>query len=224
MASSAPQAQFDPGQLPDGKGLHIGVVTARWNEEITYALRDACLATLKAAGLEEDDIYSIEVPGAFELPMGARLLLEHRLPDAVICLGCVIKGETRHDQYIADAVARGLMDLGLRRGVPVMFGLLTTEDEQQARERAGGKHGNKGAEAAISALQMARLGRELAESSEEFPGGLDLDDDDGLMDFSKGLGAARGLGGMAGGMGGLGELNQELDLFLGSFEEEEDEG
>jgi 6,7-dimethyl-8-ribityllumazine synthase len=220
MASAKPQAQFEPGQLPDGRGLCIGVVTSRWNQDITYALRDACQETLQAAGVEPDDIYGIEVPGAFELPMGARLLLEHRMPDAVICLGCVIKGETRHDQYIADAVARGLMDLGLRRGVPLMFGLLTTEDEQQARERAGGKHGNKGAEAAISALQMARLSRELAESSDDFPGALDLEDEEGFTDFRKGLGAIRGVGGMS----GIGELNQELDLFLGSFEEEEDEG
>ncbi|MBI1192460.1 MAG: 6,7-dimethyl-8-ribityllumazine synthase [Bacteroidetes bacterium] len=176
MASSAEQDLFDPAKLPDGSGMEIAVVTAEWNSEITHALRDACLYTLVECGVPESSITSIMVPGAFELPIGAKMLLEHRLPDAVICLGCVIKGETRHDDYIASAVAKGIMDVSLETDTPVIFGVLTTENEAQARDRAGGKHGNKGVEAAITAVKMVTLAMELIETSQTFELGDDLDD------------------------------------------------
>jgi len=176
MASSAEQGLFDPAKLPDGSGMEIAVVTAEWNSEITHALRDACLYTLVECGVPESSITSIMVPGAFELPIGAKMLLEYRLPDAVICLGCVIKGETRHDDYIATAVAKGIMDVSLETDTPVIFGVLTTENEEQARDRAGGKHGNKGVEAAITAVKMVTLAMELIETSQTFELDDDLDD------------------------------------------------
>jgi 6,7-dimethyl-8-ribityllumazine synthase len=176
MASSAEQGLFDPSKLPDGSGMEIAVVTAEWNSEITHALRDACLYTLVECGVPESSITSIMVPGAFELPIGAKMLLEYRLPDAVICLGCVIKGETRHDDYIATAVAKGIMDVSLETDTPVIFGVLTTENEEQARDRAGGKHGNKGVEAAITAVKMVTLAMELIETSQTFELDDDLDD------------------------------------------------
>ncbi len=176
MASSAEQGLFDPAKLPDGSGMEIAVVTAEWNAEITHALRDACLYTLVECGVPESSITSIMVPGAFELPIGAKMLLEYRLPDAVICLGCVIKGETRHDDYIATAVAKGIMDVALETDTPVIFGVLTTENEAQARDRAGGKHGNKGVEAAITAIKMVTLAMELIETSQTFELDDDLDD------------------------------------------------
>ncbi len=179
MASPAAQSFLDGAQLPDGSGLQIGIVTSTWNAEITGKLRDACLYTLQECGVEADSIISISVPGAFELPLAAKLMIDHRLPDAVICLGCIIKGETRHDEYIASSLSQNLMALGLETDTPVIFGVLTTENEEQALDRAGGKHGNKGVEAAISAVHMVNLAMEMVESSES----LDLfDDDDDDMD------------------------------------------
>jgi 6,7-dimethyl-8-ribityllumazine synthase len=180
MASSAEQGLFDPAKLPDGTGMEIAVVTAEWNPEITHALRDACLYTLVECGVPESSITSVMVPGAFELPMGAKMLLEYRMPDAVICLGCIIKGETRHDEHIATAVAKGIMDISLESDTPVVFGVLTTENEAQARDRAGGKHGNKGVEAAITAVKMVSLAMDLIESSQAFE--LDEEDLDDAFD------------------------------------------
>lgn len=156
--------QYNAEALPSGEGMRIGVVTAEWNRKITFALRDACLQTLIGNGVPSDHITDVQVPGSFELPSAAQMLLEFRELDAVICLGCVVKGETRHDEYINHAVAQGLTDLTLQYGTPVIFGVLTTEDEDQAVDRAGGKHGNKGTEAAVTALRMAGLQQHLAES------------------------------------------------------------
>jgi 6,7-dimethyl-8-ribityllumazine synthase len=176
MASSASQEIFDAGNLPDGTGMEIAVVTADWNPEITGALREACLYTLVECGVPESSITSVSVPGAYELPMGAKLLLDHRLPDAVICLGCIIKGETRHDEFIASAISNRILDLGLLADTPIIFGVLTTENEEQAKDRAGGKHGNKGVESAITAVRMVALARDLAESSNTFVLDDDLED------------------------------------------------
>ena len=143
--------------LPDGSSFKIGIVVSQWNADITTALLNGARDTLIKAGVAESNIDVLYVPGSFELPYGARQLMKPGKCDAVICLGCIIQGETRHDEYIASAVASGIMQLGLMSGVPVIFGVLTTHDESQAKERAGGKHGNKGAEAAMTALQMAYL-------------------------------------------------------------------
>lgn len=141
--------------LPDGSSYKIGIVVSQWNADITNALLEGAQSTLLKAGVLQENIEILYVPGAFELPWGARQIMKPGKRDAVICLGCIIQGETRHDEYIASAVASGIMQLGLMSGIPVIFGVLTTTTEEQAKDRAGGKHGNKGAEAAAAALQMA---------------------------------------------------------------------
>ncbi len=143
--------------LPDGSSFKIGIVVSQWNTDITNALLEGAKATLLSSGVKEDNIEVLSVPGSFELPWGARQILKPGKKDAVICLGCIIQGETKHDEYIASAVASGIMQLGLMSGVPVIFGVLTTNTEEQAKDRAGGKHGNKGSEAAATAIQMAMI-------------------------------------------------------------------
>jgi 6,7-dimethyl-8-ribityllumazine synthase len=143
--------------LPDGSSFKIGIVVSQWNADITNALLEGAKATLMQAGVLNHNIEILYVPGSFELPWGARQLMKPGKRDAVICLGCLIQGETKHDEYIASAVASGIMQLGLMSGVPVIFGVLTTNTEEQAKDRAGGKHGNKGSEAAAAALQMASI-------------------------------------------------------------------
>lgn len=153
-------SDFNSADIPDGNGMKIGIVTAQWNRNITDQLLEGCEQALKEHNVLESDIYNIQVPGSYELPQGARILLSrHRKLDAVICLGCVIKGATDHNDYINRAVASGLMQLGLTSGVPCIFGVLTPNSMEQAKERSGGKHGNKGIESAISALQMADLSK-----------------------------------------------------------------
>ena len=141
--------------LPDGKPYKIGIAIAQWNAEITGLLLQGAKDTLAQAGVLPENIEEISVPGSFELPWAARQLMKADKKDAIICLGCIIQGETKHDEYIASAVANGIMQLSLASGVPVIFGVLTTNTLQQAVERAGGAHGNKGSEAAESALQLA---------------------------------------------------------------------
>jgi len=141
--------------LPDGSSFKIGIVVSQWNADITNALLEGAQDILLKSGVLQDNIEVLYVPGSFELPWGARQLMKQGKRDALICLGCIIQGETKHDEYIASAVASGIMQLGLMSGIPVIFGVLTTNTEEQAKERAGGKHGNKGVEAATAALQMA---------------------------------------------------------------------
>lgn len=137
--------------------IKIGVVTSDWNESITSALKSGCLDTLKNAGILEEQITCLEVPGAFELPFGARLLLSNQKLDGVVCLGCVIKGETSHDIYINQSVSNGIMQLSLTSGKPIIYGVLTPNDMEQALNRAGGKYGNKGVEAANTLLQLLQI-------------------------------------------------------------------
>jgi 6,7-dimethyl-8-ribityllumazine synthase len=143
--------------LPDGSSYKIGIVVSRWNEDVTSALLAGARETLLRAGVTENHIEVIYVPGSFEIPFGARQLMKADKKDAIICLGCIIQGETKHDEYIAQAVSNGIMQLGLMSGIPVIFGVLTTNTPEQAKERAGGAHGNKGAEAAATALHMAQV-------------------------------------------------------------------
>jgi 6,7-dimethyl-8-ribityllumazine synthase len=147
------------GKLPEDP--LVAIVVSEWNTEITGALLTAAIDTLKENGLTDDDIILRYVPGSFELPLGAKFMLENAEPDAVICLGCVIQGETRHFDFICDAVANGIMALSMEFNTPVIFGVLTPNDMQQAIDRAGGKHGNKGVEAAVTALKMIALQYEL---------------------------------------------------------------
>lgn len=150
-------SDYNPNEVPSGEDTLVGIVVAEWNSEITHALLEGAVKTLQNHGVEEKDIYIQYVPGSFELPFGATHLLDIKRFDAIICLGCVIQGETRHFDFICDAVANGIMQVGLKYEKPVIFGVLTTNDLQQAKDRAGGKHGNKGVEAAITALKMMNL-------------------------------------------------------------------
>jgi 6,7-dimethyl-8-ribityllumazine synthase len=158
MASSEKNlSEYQPGQLPDGSEFKIGICVSRWNEDITNALLEGCIECLKENKVKLENIYIQKVPGSFELPYGAHLLDQKYKPDALICLGCVIKGETSHNEYINQSVASALMQLSLMRNKPYVFGVLTPNNKDQALERAGGKHGNKGVEAAITALEMTGM-------------------------------------------------------------------
>ena len=154
-------SDYNPQDIADAGDMTMGIVVAEWNPQITGALLEGALATLKRHGMKEENIHVHYVPGSYELTIGAAMVVEGVQPDAVICLGCVIQGETRHFEFICQAVAQGLNHVALTYSRPVIFGVLTTDNMQQALERAGGKHGNKGDEAAITAIKMAALHRKL---------------------------------------------------------------
>jgi 6,7-dimethyl-8-ribityllumazine synthase len=139
----------------------ISLVVAEWNSEITFALRDGAIEFLTKMGVKEKNILISYVPGAYELAFGAQMVALGNKYDAVITIGCIVKGDTPHFDFISDACANGIMQVGLSYGLPVIFGLLTTNDLKQAKERSGGKHGNKGIEAAETALKMIALQTEL---------------------------------------------------------------
>jgi len=145
----------------------IGIAVSEWNQEVTASLAEGAIATLKKYGFTDSDIILKSVPGSFELPLAAEYLINYAQADAVICLGCVIQGETRHFDFICAGVAEGIMKVNLETGFPVSFGVLTTQNQQQALERAGGKHGNKGDEAAVAVLKMLQLRNELLPEFEE---------------------------------------------------------
>ncbi|PID91970.1 MAG: 6,7-dimethyl-8-ribityllumazine synthase [Bacteroidetes bacterium] len=158
MASSLRNlSEHDPARVPSGADIKIGICVSEWNEEVTAALLEGCLTTLKRHGVKAENIGIKAVPGSFELPYGARVVAEEYSPAAVICLGCVIRGDTPHFDYICQGVTKGITELNLDYDIPFVFGILTTENLQQALDRCGGKHGNKGDEAAVTALKMARL-------------------------------------------------------------------
>ncbi len=153
---------YEPDSIHSGMNVSIGIVVSDWNQEVTFALSDAAEAALLQHGVQPANIFIHHVPGSFELPMGAQFLIDALHPDAVILLGCVIQGETRHFDFICQAVAQGCMELGLKSNIPAIFGVLTTNTLQQALDRAGGIHGNKGVEAAVTALQMIALKTSLS--------------------------------------------------------------
>ena len=151
-------SDFSHTTIPNGLGYKVAIIVAGWNAKITGALYQGAYDTLIKHGVKEDQIISMPVPGTFELSGAADILLNKNLNlDAVICLGCVIQGETKHFDFICDAVANGITNVSIKYSKPVIFGVLTTNNEQQAIDRAGGKHGNKGDEAAITALKMAHF-------------------------------------------------------------------
>ena len=152
---------YNPGSIPDAGEMRFGIVVSDWNSEITLSLLDGALNTLRKHGAEESNIVVKHVPGSFELTSGAQFLAEYDDLDAVICLGCVIQGETPHFNFICQGVTYGITQLNLEYNIPFIFGVLTTLDLQQAKERSGGIHGNKGDEAAITAIRMAALQREM---------------------------------------------------------------
>ncbi len=154
-------SDFSHLKVASAENFTFGIVVAQWNAVVTEALLKGAYHSLIEKGATEDNITIIEVPGSFELTSGADLLLQNKSVDAVICLGCVIQGETRHFDFICDAVANGVTNVSIKHNKPVIFGVLTTDNQQQAEDRAGGKHGNKGEEAAITAIQMANIQMQL---------------------------------------------------------------
>ena len=141
--------------------MRLAVVVSRFNEVVTSRLLAGARTAIERHGVREEDVDVAWVPGSFELPLAARRLAESRRYDAVVCLGAVIRGETPHFEYVAGEAARGIADAARDTGVPVIFGVLTTDTLEQALERAGGKTGNKGYDAAVNAIEMANLLRRL---------------------------------------------------------------
>jgi 6,7-dimethyl-8-ribityllumazine synthase len=154
-------SDFSNTTVPSAAPYRFGIVVAEWNAQITGAMYEGAYQSLIEHGALTDNILTYSVAGSFELISGADLLLSNKHLDAVICLGCVIQGETRHFDFICDAVANGLSNLSIKHTKPVIFGVLTTDNQEQASDRAGGKHGNKGVEAAVTAIKMADLAQQL---------------------------------------------------------------
>jgi 6,7-dimethyl-8-ribityllumazine synthase len=146
-----------------GTGLKVAIVVARFNEFITGKLLTGAEDTLKRHGVQEDDVTIIWVPGAFEIPLTAQKLAEKGEYDTVITLGTVIRGATPHFDFVSNEVAKGVAQIGMQTGVPVIFGVLTTDTIEQAIERAGTKAGNKGSDAAVTAIELANLYREISQ-------------------------------------------------------------
>lgn len=147
-------SDYNPSAVPDGSNYRIGVIAAEWNPDVTDAMLQGAVDTLRANGVKEENLIVRRVPGTFELSSAADMMLHYLHPDAVICIGCVIQGETRHFEFICQAVSQGITNVALNHGRPVIFSVLTTNTMQQALDRAGGKHGNKGIEGAVTALKM----------------------------------------------------------------------
>jgi 6,7-dimethyl-8-ribityllumazine synthase len=154
-------SDYDPARVPSAGEMRFGIVVSEWNSEITMALLDGAIKTLKKHEVSDRNILVKHVPGSFELPLGAQFIAEYDDVDAIICLGCVIQGETPHFTYICQGVTQGITQLNLEYNIPFIFGVLTTSNRQQALDRAGGKHGNKGSEAAVAAIKMASLQRQM---------------------------------------------------------------
>ncbi len=150
-------SEYDHAKVPDASHMHIGIVVAEWNHNITENLLKGAHQTLLKHGAIANNITIKRVPGAFELPLGAQFLLEYSKMDAVICLGSVIQGDTKHFDFVCQGTADGIKDVALKYNKPVIFGVLTDNTKQQAIDRSGGKHGNKGDEAAVTAIKMVAL-------------------------------------------------------------------
>ena len=155
-------SEFTPFNFTSAKNIRIGIVVSEWNDRITDSLLEGARTSLTEHGVPSDNIYICHVPGSYELPSGAHLMLQNRTDlDAVICIGCIIQGETRHFEFIAQAVSNGIMEVSLRHSKPVIFSVLTCDTMQQAEDRSGGRYGNKGVEGAVSCLKMLTLKSEL---------------------------------------------------------------
>lgn len=153
-------SEYDKSVKYDISEFSFGIVVSEWNQQITNSLFEGAKKVLLENGAKEENIIKIDVPGTFELTYGAKLLADNYQLDAVIVLGCVIQGETRHFDFICEGVTQGITNLNLSFDIPFIFGVLTTENQQQAIDRSGGKHGNKGDEAAITAIKMVCLRKE----------------------------------------------------------------
>jgi 6,7-dimethyl-8-ribityllumazine synthase len=151
-------SHFNKEEVPNAKGLTFGIVVSEWNVNITEGLYKGATDTLIECGANANDIVRYDVPGSYELVFGAKIAAKNK-PDAIICLGSVIQGETKHFDFVCNAVAMGIKDLNISLDIPVIFGVLTDNTMDQAQNRSGGKYGNKGIEAAITAIKMAVLNR-----------------------------------------------------------------
>lgn len=155
MASSLKSlSDYSSNNLPDVSSKKFALIVSEWNAEVTESLYSGAYQTLLQHGVKKGNILRKQVPGSFELSLAAQWCAQDEQIDAVICLGCVIQGETRHFDFICDAVAHGITQVSLKYSKPVIFGVLTPNTQQQALDRSGGKHGNKGEEAAITAIKM----------------------------------------------------------------------
>ena len=150
-------SDYNPNEVPNASKMCFGIVVSEWNPEITSALLDGCVNTLKVNGALEENIRVKSVPGSFELVYGARQMALRDELDAIIILGCVIRGETSHYDYICQGVTNGISQINATSNIPVIFGLLTTDNMEQARARSGGNLGNKGDECAVTAIKMVKF-------------------------------------------------------------------
>ena len=150
-------SNYDKNTIPNAKDFRFGIVVSEWNDHITEGLYKGALAALLDCGVVEKNILRWNVPGSFELVYGAQRMIVTQEVDCIITIGCVIKGETMHFEFVCEGVTQGIKDLNVQTDVPVIFCLLTDNNEQQSLDRSGGVHGNKGTEAAIAAIKMAAL-------------------------------------------------------------------
>jgi len=151
-------SHYDKRAIPDASNFRFGIVVSEWNLEITDGLFKGAYEALIDCGAEDENILKWDVPGSFELIYGSKKMIERQV-DAVIAIGCVIQGETKHFDFVCEGVTQGIKDLNVNSDTPVIFCLLTDTTKQQSKDRSGGKHGNKGTEAAIAAIKMAYLRR-----------------------------------------------------------------
>ena len=152
-------SNYDKNTIPNAKNFRFGIVVSEWNETITEGLYNGAITALLDCGAVEENIIRWNVPGSFELVYGAQRMIVTQNVDVVITIGCVIKGETMHFEFVCEGVTQGIKDLNVQTDVPVIFCLLTDNTMQQSIDRSGGKHGNKGTEASIAAIKMAELRR-----------------------------------------------------------------
>ncbi len=160
MATRKANKKVSQGNF-SGDKLNICVLVSQWHKDITDALLEGVFNVFEKMEVDDFSMEVMNVPGSYELPLAAQLAIKKYSPDAVICLGCIIKGETPHFEYISSAVTDGIMQLNLVHNIPVIFGVLTTDTVKQAKARSGGKHGNKGTDAAMAALEMIELRNKL---------------------------------------------------------------
>lgn len=152
-------SSYDKNTIPNTSGLRFGIVVSEWNKQITEGLYNGAFEALTDNGIAENDIIRWDVPGSFELIYGCKKMIETQKVDAVIAIGCVIQGETKHFDFVCEGVTQGIKDLNIQKDIPTIFCVLTDNTLQQSIDRSGGKHGNKGTEAGITAIKMADLRR-----------------------------------------------------------------
>ncbi len=169
-------SDYDINSIPDASAMTFGIVVSEWNYKITSGLLQGAYDTLIKHGVEEENIHVHWVPGSFELAHGAQMLYKYLGVQSVICLGSVIRGETAHFDFVCQATSKGIMDVGLKEERPTIFGVLTDDNIEQAIARSGGKHGNKGTEAAVTAIKMVAKEKELQDSLQEYLGSLEKND------------------------------------------------